>query len=225
MKKFLAGLIIGMMLMGAVFADSQTIEVFFNNIKLSVDGNIVELKDANGNPVEPFTYNGTTYLPVRAIAGALNMETKYNETTNTVELTSAKEVKTMEQTARKEPVTIDDYKTVIEEDVLKVQLRPDGTKYIYPNSVGAHLGKVAREYLVKWNDKYPEQTKKSGVIVEIDTNNATVDFILRRYDDERIVLMADVPTNNDSGTFLLPYDEYINNILPQLVEMIKQNGD
>jgi hypothetical protein len=96
MKKFLVGLIIGMMLMGAVFADTQTIEAFYNNIKISIDGNIVELKDAAGNPVEPFIHEGTTYLPVRAIAETLGMQVKFNETTNTVELIKAKEVQELE---------------------------------------------------------------------------------------------------------------------------------
>jgi hypothetical protein len=32
----------------------------------------LEPKDANGNPVEAFMYNGTTYLPVRAISSAFD---------------------------------------------------------------------------------------------------------------------------------------------------------
>jgi flagellar hook assembly protein FlgD len=97
-KQFLAGLIVGAMLFSTVtvFAGTQAIEVFFNNIKISIDGKSVELKDATRNPVEPFIYNGTTYLPVRAIAEALGMEVKYNETTNTVELAKAKEVQELE---------------------------------------------------------------------------------------------------------------------------------
>lgn len=222
LKTFVAGLIVGVMLFGAaaVFAETQTIEAFFNNIKISIDGKTVELKDAAGNPVEPFICNGTTYLPVRAIAGALGMTTKFNETSNTIELTSAEEVKTVEQTLRTEPVTIDDYKTITEDDYLEVQLRPDGTKYIYPGSANKHLNKrAAREYL----EKYPENSKPSSAAIEIDRNNATIDFILRRYDGEKIILIQDVPTNNDCGTYLLPYDEYMNNILPKLIEVIKEN--
>jgi flagellar hook assembly protein FlgD len=92
-RTLIAGIIIGAMLMSAVtvFADSQAIEAFFNNIKISIDGNIVELRDTDGNPIEPFIHEGTTYLPVRAIAEALGMEVKFNETTNTVELTKVRE--------------------------------------------------------------------------------------------------------------------------------------
>jgi len=45
---------------------SKTIEVFFKDIKIYVDGNLVTPKDASGRIVEPFISEGTTYLPVRA---------------------------------------------------------------------------------------------------------------------------------------------------------------
>ena len=41
-------------------------------------------KDANGNPVEPFVYNGTTYLPVRAISEALDIPVKWEGKTHSV---------------------------------------------------------------------------------------------------------------------------------------------
>lgn len=43
-------------------------------------------KDANGNPVEVFAYNGTTYLPVRAIAEALNVAVYWDGKTRSVYL-------------------------------------------------------------------------------------------------------------------------------------------
>jgi hypothetical protein len=97
-RQFIAGLIVGAMLFSTVtvFAGTQTIEAFFNNIKISIDGEAVVLTDVSGNPVEPFIYEGTTYAPIRAIAQALGMEVKYNETTNTVELAKAKEDKKVE---------------------------------------------------------------------------------------------------------------------------------
>ena len=49
----------------------RTIDVVYNNIKVVIDGNEVTPRDANGNVVEPFAYNGTTYLPLRAISNAL----------------------------------------------------------------------------------------------------------------------------------------------------------
>lgn len=39
-----------------------------------MDGELVEPKDANGQTVEPFVYNGTTYLPVRAVSNAIGKD-------------------------------------------------------------------------------------------------------------------------------------------------------
>lgn len=43
-------------------------------------------KDGNGNPIEPFVYNGTTYLPVRAISEALNIPVQWDGETSSVYL-------------------------------------------------------------------------------------------------------------------------------------------
>lgn len=74
LQGLLAGLIAGVLLTtGAVYAaNTTTLEgVLMNGIRIVLDGEELEPKDANGNRVEPFIYNGTTYLPVRAIATAL----------------------------------------------------------------------------------------------------------------------------------------------------------
>lgn len=61
---------------GAVYAKqlTESIKVVYNNIKILIDGKEYQPKDANGNVVEPFIYNGTTYLPVRAIATAFDKD-------------------------------------------------------------------------------------------------------------------------------------------------------
>lgn len=52
------------------------IDVVYDNIKLYVDGNLVIPTDVNGNIVEPFIYDGTTYLPARALSNALTNNSK-----------------------------------------------------------------------------------------------------------------------------------------------------
>ncbi len=91
MKKRLQGLIAGvligaMLTSGVVFAKqiSETAELFYNNIKIYIDGGEIVPKDANGNVVEPFTMNGTTYLPVRAIANALGKDVEWDGATQSV---------------------------------------------------------------------------------------------------------------------------------------------
>ena len=69
---------------------NQTIAIEYNDIKVTLDGKPVELKDAAGKTVEPFTYNGTTYLPVRAVADLLGVSVKWDGATNTIYLGEAK---------------------------------------------------------------------------------------------------------------------------------------
>lgn len=97
MKKRLQGLIAGiligaMLTSGMVFAKqaSETISVIYDNIKILIDGKEYQPTDVNGNKVEPFIYNGTTYLPVRAIANAFEKEVGWNAETMTVSLGSQK---------------------------------------------------------------------------------------------------------------------------------------
>ena len=78
MKKRLQGLIAGVLIGatitgGVVFAANTTTlyDVIANGIKIVIDGQKLNPTDANGNKVEPIIYNGTTYLPVRAVANAL----------------------------------------------------------------------------------------------------------------------------------------------------------
>ena len=93
MKKRLQGLIVGaligaMLTGGTVFAISKTqkIEVLYDNIKILIDGVAYTPKDADGNVVEPFIYNGTTYLPVRGIANAFGVPVNWDNKNSAVEL-------------------------------------------------------------------------------------------------------------------------------------------
>ena len=49
----------------------QNILVAMGDIKIYVDGQLQNPTDAKGNTVEPMIYDGTTYLPVRALTGML----------------------------------------------------------------------------------------------------------------------------------------------------------
>ena len=66
--------------------------ITYRGIQLVVSGKTVEPTDANGEPVEPFILDGTTYLPVRAIANALGLRVGWNEASSTVALEAPKEL-------------------------------------------------------------------------------------------------------------------------------------
>lgn len=63
---------------------SETAELFYNNIKIYINGAEIVPKDSNGNTVEPFTMNGTTYLPVRAIANAFGQDVEWDGATQSI---------------------------------------------------------------------------------------------------------------------------------------------
>ncbi|NLM50169.1 MAG: copper amine oxidase N-terminal domain-containing protein, partial [Clostridiaceae bacterium] len=58
-------------------------DIVFNDIKIMIDGQMLDAKDAQGNKVEPFIIDGTTYLPVRAVSEAFSLKVEYDEKTKT----------------------------------------------------------------------------------------------------------------------------------------------
>ena len=91
MKNRIQGIIIGflvaaLLLGGTALAivGTKNITVTYRDIKLVVDGKEVIPRDVNGNVVEPFIYEGTTYLPIRAISQALGKPVDWDNPTSTV---------------------------------------------------------------------------------------------------------------------------------------------
>ena len=89
-KRILIGcaiiLLTAMMVGAPVLAQntSKPIDVQYRDIKIYVDGNIIIPKDAGGRIVEPFIYEGTTYLPARAISEALGKTVEWDSSSNSV---------------------------------------------------------------------------------------------------------------------------------------------
>lgn len=78
--------LLGAMVLGTcpVSAEDGTREISaaFRDIKIIVDGKQLS------TPAEPFIYNGTTYLPVRAVGEAVGKEVDWDNDTKTVTLTT-----------------------------------------------------------------------------------------------------------------------------------------
>jgi len=85
MKKICIGIIIGIVISIStiVFVENKNIEAFFNNIKIQINGKTITNMD-----VEPFIYQGRTFVPVRFIAENFGAIVKWNETDNIVEIES-----------------------------------------------------------------------------------------------------------------------------------------
>jgi len=94
MKKFQK---FGYMALGAIFmfvlmvaipavtaSTQRQLTAHFNNIRVVVNGALITPRDGLGNVVEPFIVDGTTYLPVRAIAEAFGEQVHWDGATQTV---------------------------------------------------------------------------------------------------------------------------------------------
>lgn len=68
----------------ATYADIPS-TISYRDVKLKIDG-IPYTPRVNGRIIEPFILNGTTYLPVRAVADAFGRQVEFDSSTNTVKL-------------------------------------------------------------------------------------------------------------------------------------------
>ena len=64
---------------------SRTIQVE-DGIRLSLNGATFIPRDVNGKEVSVFLYNGTTYVPVRAVSEAMGVDVSFDSATRTVVL-------------------------------------------------------------------------------------------------------------------------------------------
>ena len=78
---FVAGLLTAAVIMAygvTAFAAGNGWNITVYPIKVLVNGEVLQPTDASGNPMEVFTYNGTTYAPLRALAEAYGLEVGYD---------------------------------------------------------------------------------------------------------------------------------------------------
>ena len=97
-KGFIAGMLTMLLIVsmaGTVSATNGKVmkELEYRDIKVSLDGEILDLRDAQGNVVEPFKFDGTNYVPVRAIAQILGLNVAWDGKNATVLLTTPDEQK------------------------------------------------------------------------------------------------------------------------------------
>lgn len=89
-KKVIAGALCAALLITGLFAyaanSKQITATVDYDINVTYDGVTKKLTDANGKQVYPIVYEGTTYLPVRAVAGLVGTEVNWDQSTRTVQL-------------------------------------------------------------------------------------------------------------------------------------------
>lgn len=95
MKKRIPAVILmfSLFLTGAFAANTyqKSINVEYG-ITLSINGQTPRLTDVNGKTVQPFVYDGTTYVPIRAVGENLGASVIYEQSTNTAYVTDTKDI-------------------------------------------------------------------------------------------------------------------------------------
>ena len=91
-RSFLMGMVTMLLIVSlaipAFAAYNQALTVTYNDIKIKVNGQYFTPKDVNGRVVEPFIYQGTTYLPVRGVSQAVGYQVSWDQATQTVSLSN-----------------------------------------------------------------------------------------------------------------------------------------
>ena len=88
-KSILVILLVIALSVTAIGAESRQIQATLSpDISISFNGARQNLRDANGNAVYPVVYEGTTYLPIRAVAELTGFGVNWDGSTRTVNLTN-----------------------------------------------------------------------------------------------------------------------------------------
>ena len=137
---------------------SRNVRVDYSDIKLVINGETVTPRDGDGNVVEPFTIDGTTYLPVRAVANALGMDVSWNGNTHTVTLTGGVDDSYGDYIgkARAKEIALDHAGlTYSDVSFVRVELDWDDGRAVYEG-----------EYRVGWTEYEFEMDAATGTLLE-----------------------------------------------------------
>lgn len=115
-KGFVSGLLMTVLVLSMCLsvsaAANRTIQVE-DGIKITLNGSDMTPRDVNGKAVPVFLYEGTTYVPARAISEALGLNVSFNSATRTVVLSNKSSTGTTSQgTAQSNYITADRAKEI-----------------------------------------------------------------------------------------------------------------
>ena len=196
LRGFIIGVIITMMILGSVvFSESitQTIEVIFNSVNLEVNGKKVE--------ADNILYNGTTYVPLRAVAEILGKEVGWNQETRTASIN--------DKVAEKDagiPIKVED----ISYDIKILEPNIIGTRYMeatYTNNSKYPITSVRMTVLLKDKNEKTYLTNHDTVLPgETSPIFDTFAPPSGRYEDIEILEIAIRAVGENGKTMVIEYD-------------------
>lgn len=83
-KSFTLGVCLTLVLTSTLTVTAQSIDVFMGGIKVYWESVEKILRDTKGEKVEPIIYNGTTYVPLRAMSNLMGKDVDWNQSEKAV---------------------------------------------------------------------------------------------------------------------------------------------
>lgn len=147
-------------------ANLQEIQAYLNgDIKFKVNGSDWRPKNEEGNEILPITYDGTTYVPLRAISGAIKTSIDYDAETNTVIVGE----KVNGVSFFSETITNGEMFSNVEDVLDKKQLIIDGKQY-----EGAFRNKIRNQYPEKIHLRLGKEYQKAHLVLASTRNSSSV---------------------------------------------------
>lgn len=208
------GFILGTMLfmgLGFIYANSNAKEILahFNNIKITVNGQQVEMDD---DDVKPFIYEGRTMVPLRFVAEALGADVGWDSKTKTAIINS------------KNNNTLQEKEVIINKDNIKLEKNESFTE--------------PENFIQMLPEDKPKQTVDGIAIYyfneaeELDSNGmpyVNLSSVIQRYNDlsakpntnknmdlyyKDIILIKDLEIKSINSNDRMTLEYYMNNIYP-----------
>jgi len=172
--------------------ENRRVNITYRGINITIDGKELIPVDAAGRSVEPFIYNGTTYLPVRGVANALDLSVDWDSDTNTVLLTSGGTAITPVEKAKSSHSTVSESITYRD-----IQILLNGEKLIPKGADGS----IVEPFIMDGTTYLPVRAVSEALALFVDWNNETDTVILSTATDGYKVLRV-----VDGDTIVVDYN-------------------
>jgi len=178
-KKILAvicivlALVIGMTIGLAASGQLQKITAYLNyGITVKYDGDVQKMFDANGKRVYPISYEGTTYVPIRAVSNMMGVDVEWDGPNNTVWLG---------QTG--------DYKDFIETvQPYSVNQNDEGGHYTIANNKTVNIGGKTYSNFIKMLDY---SSKDIELFYNLEGKYTELSFLIYSSEDDTLRIFGD----------------------------------
>lgn len=183
LKSLLCGFMSGIITMCAVPTIAKEIQtsinVAYKNIKIYADGNLVNTSNSN----EAFIYNGTTYLPVRAVGEAFNKAVNWDGKNSAVYIGS-------QPSNMSQP-------TVLLEDL--DYFTKDGNVYDLPDSKKDNVGRIHNSgcqitYSVTYLLDAKYQNFSGVVAIPYSQRSSNIESVIKVYRDGKLLYTSPLMT-------------------------------